>query len=103
MGKVLVFPHANATNKCRFCVLWDTIPKRLRWVQMNTLSMKRLCFKLKWETFASHCFQWGEWGYFICEFQHYSPLVLEVPNEGNGKEGVGWSLLWMKEHHLEHP
>ena len=34
MGKVLVSPHANATNKCRFCVLWDTSRKRPGWVRM---------------------------------------------------------------------
>ena len=43
-GQVLVAPHANATNKRRFCVLWDTSRKRLEWVYMNTSSTKRLCF-----------------------------------------------------------
>ena len=60
MGKVLVSPHANTANKCRFCVLWDTSHKRPGWVHMNTPGMKRLYFKLKWETFAGHCFGCGE-------------------------------------------
>ena len=89
MGKVLVSPHANATNKCRFCVLWDTSRKRPGWVRMNTPGMKRLCFKLKWETFAGHCFGCGEWGHFMAECHRHCPSTIEVPNEGNGKEGVG--------------
>ena len=35
MGEVLVSPHANAANKCKFCVLWDTSRKRPRWVRMH--------------------------------------------------------------------
>ena len=88
MGKVLVSPHANATNKCRFCVLWDTQRKRPGWVRMNTHGMKSLCFKLKWETFAGHCFRCGEWGHFMAECQSHCPSNIEVPNEGDGKEGI---------------
>ena len=89
MGKVLVSPHANATNKCRFCVLWDTSRKRPRWVSMNTPSMKRVFLKLKWETFVGHCFGCGEWGHFMAEWQRHWLSTLEVPNEGNRKERVG--------------
>ena len=89
MGKVLVSPHANATNKYRFCVLWDTSRKRPGWVRMNTHGMKSLCFKLKWETFASHCFGCGVWGHFMAEFQRHCPSTLGVSIEGNSKEGVG--------------
>ena len=39
MGKVLVSPNANATNKCRFCVLWDTSHKRPGWVRINRTDM----------------------------------------------------------------
>ena len=46
IGKVLVLPDANATNKWRFCVLWDTSRKRPGWVHINTHGMKSLCFKL---------------------------------------------------------
>ena len=86
---MLVPPHANATIKCLFCVLWDTSRKRPDWVRMKTLGMKILCFKFIWETFASHCFGCGEWGHFMAECQHNCPSPLEIPNEGNGKEGVG--------------
>ena len=55
---------------------------------MNTPGMKRLCFKLKWETFAGHCFGCGGWGHFMAECHRHCPSTLEVPNEGNGKEGV---------------
>ena len=45
----------------------------------------------------------------MVECQRHCPSTLEVPNEGNGKEGVEeilvcqilW-LAWMKEHHLEY-
>ena len=57
---------------------------------MNTIGMKRLCFKLKWETFLGNCFGCGEWSHFMVECLHHClPLALEVPNEGDGKEGVG--------------
>ena len=48
-----------------------------------------LCFKLKWETFAGHCFGCGEWGHFMAECQRQCPSNIEVPNEENGKEGYG--------------
>ena len=89
MGKVLVSPHADATNKCKFCVLWDTSRKMPGWVHMNTRGMKRLCFKLKWETFASECFGCGQWGLFMAKCHCHCPSTIEVPNEGNGKERVG--------------
>ena len=57
-------------------------------MRMNTHGMKILCFKLKWETFVGHCFG-CEWGHFMMECQCHCPSTLEVPNEGNGKEGVG--------------
>ena len=56
---------------------------------MNTPGMKRLCFKLKWETFVGHCFGCGEWGHFMAECYRHCSSMIEVPNEGNGKEGVG--------------
>ena len=84
VGRGLVFPHANATNKCRSCVLiWDTSRKRLGWVCINTPIMKILCFNLKWETFSCYCFGCGEWGHFMAECQCHCPSTLEVSNEGN--------------------
>ena len=67
MSKALVSPHADGTNKCRFCVLWETSRKRPGWVRMSTHGMKSLCFKFQWETFAGHCFGCGEWGHFMAE------------------------------------
>ena len=58
-------------------------------MRMNTHGMKSLCFKLKWHTFAGHCFGCGEWGHFMAECQRHFPSNIEVPNEGNGKEGIG--------------
>ena len=92
-SKVSVSPHENATHKCRFCVLWDTSRKRPRWVCMNTHGMKRLCFKLKWETFAGHFFGCGEWGHFMAECQRHCPSNIEAHNEGNGKEGIGRDIV----------
>ena len=47
---------------------------------------ERHCFKLKWETFAGHCFGCGEWGHFMAECHRHCPSILEAPNEGNCKE-----------------
>ena len=65
MGKVLISPHANATDKHRFYVLWDTSRKRSVWVRVNAPGMKRICFKLKWKTFVGNCFGCGKWGHFM--------------------------------------
>ena len=56
---------------------------------MNIPSMERLYFELTWETFTGHCFGCGEWGHFMAECRRHCPSTIEVPNEGNGKEGVG--------------
>ena len=58
-------------------------------MRMNTHGMRSLCFKLKWETFAGHCFGCGEWGHFMAEYQCHYPSNIEVLNQGNGKEGNG--------------
>ena len=89
MSKALVSPHADGTNKCRFCVLWDTC-------HMNTPGIRKLYFKLKWETFVGHCFGChGEWGHFMAECPRHCPSTLEVLNKGNGNEGVGRDVLML--------
>ena len=93
----------NATNIGKFCVM-DTSHKRLGWVCINTPSMKISWFNLKWETFVGRCFGCGEWGHFMAECQHLCHSIMEIPNERNGKEGVGRDvvsdiLVVTKEHH----
>ena len=36
IGKVLVAPHVNSLNKCRFCMLWDTSCKLPGWLSIDT-------------------------------------------------------------------
>ena len=55
---------------------------------LNTLGMERLCFRLKWETFCKSLFFMWRMGHFMAECQRHYPSTIEVPNEGNGKEGV---------------
>ena len=52
LGRVLMAPHANSINKCRFCMLWDTSCERPGWLRMNITGMRRLYFKLDWGAFA---------------------------------------------------
>ena len=42
---MLVYPHTNVTNRCRFCVLWDTNRKNVKsgvhgriWYEMTLFS-----------------------------------------------------------------
>ena len=71
MGNVLVDPHANYLNKCRFCLLQDTSHIRDRWLNMNFPRIKRLCCKLKWPTYATHCFKYSKWERFMAECHHH--------------------------------
>ena len=80
LGKVLVAPHANSINKCRFCMLWDTSCKRPSRLRMNITGMRRLCFKLDWGAFAGHCFWCGQWGHFISECQSHVESSFQSPH-----------------------
>ena len=60
--------------------------KRPKWVCIKTPRMKRLCFKLKWEIFARHCFGCAEWDHFMADCQCHCSSALEVPNEGVGRD-----------------
>ncbi len=85
IGKVLVAPQPHSSNKRRFCMLWDTSCKRPGWVRMNVPGMRRLCFKLHWETYAGHCFKCGQLGHFVAECPS---VASSVHNHVDQQEGI---------------
>ena len=70
LGKILVPPNANAMNRYRMCILWNTAIKRPGCLQIDRIGMPPMYFKLKWGTFAGHCFHCGELGHFMAECPH---------------------------------
>ena len=88
IGKVLVAPHANSLNKCRFCMLWDTSCKLPGWLSIDTSRFGRFRFKLQWETFAGHCFKCGKLGHFMAECQYHDDLSPENYVKTKNKENV---------------
>ena len=69
LGKVLVPPRANSLNRHRMCLSWNTSKKRPLVLSLNPLGLPSMRFKLKWSTFAGHCFKCGELGHFMSECQ----------------------------------
>ena len=95
IGKVLVAPHVNSLNKCRFCMLWDTSCKLPGWLSIDTSRFGRFRFKLQWETFAGHCFKCGKLGHFMAECQYHGELSLENNVKGKNKEDVEKDIVSM--------
>ena len=86
IGKVLVAPHANLLNKCRFCMLWDMSCKLPRWLSIDASRFSQFCFKLQWETFAGHCFKCNQLGHFMAECQYHGEPSTENYVERYGEE-----------------
>ena len=67
LGKVLVPPRANAQNRYRLCLLWNTTKKRPTSISLCPIGLPFMRFKLNWGTFAGHCFKCGVLGHFMAE------------------------------------
>ena len=81
LGKILVPPSANAQNRYRMCILWNTAIKRPSCLQIACSGMPPMYFRLKWGTFAGHCFHCGVLGHFMAEYPQKRSNVVEVVHE----------------------
>ena len=95
LGKVVVPPNANAVNRYRMCILWNTKRKRPGCLHIERAGMPPLYFRLKWGIFAGHCFHCGNLGHFMAECPQkvveedtIAPVMVpeDIVNVPNGKQ-----------------